>query len=434
MFTRFLLPLVCSLLLYSTAFLSLANAQDDLALDITITQESFAKETLRVLKKKYKDKDYTLDMDTFEINVSNKKDGSDAGHIYLGNLYNQAKYLDKSDRQDFLEDFLEDSSQAEFEQDPNRIKGNLLPRLRTPAEINNRQQYYGDKLETHTRAWGDLEIELVVESERAVASLTQSDLEKIEMDWDQAHKLAEKNLSDLPAQAWLEADGIFASSNYDDFDCARIVYNQDLPIGVKIEDVVAFFPSHSVCVLTDKPNPENLTDMIGYGQESAIDHRPLSYNLFVYRSGKWVVWRPEETHPGFKIVNRQTLIARSEDYSEQKYFLDRKFEENGTDIFVASLMALENDTGDVYSVSVILNDIEGWIPQADKYVFMQASGDSMEGKSEEIPLAEVEGLFKKAGITTVPNLVPVRYDLTGEARKRLDALTRRELTFSDIED
>jgi len=408
-------------------------AQDEVSDEVTISQAAFAAEVIDLLRSQYTDRAFEYDPEQDEIDVTIISDNSSGGHLYLGNIYNQLKFSSQAERILFVKEFY-DESYSEDKLSADEIKSNLLLRLRMPAEMSNRKIYLGADFESDTRISGGFEIEIVLDSSRAVASMNSEKFSESGLKWADAFDIARKNLAKLPKQEWIEEGNIYVSSVQDDYDCARLVVLGDLPKNVDIKDVVAFMPSHSVCIITDKPSAQNIMTIIGFGEEMTENQRHISQALYVYRNGNWVMWKPEPSHPAYEAVFVQHLMHTAFEYNEQKQVLDEHIKNGGgSDVFPASIMLFETDEGDIVSLAVIPEGVESLIPKTENYVFIQQRGSDA-WVTDKIPFDEVEQLFKKAGITPKSGLMPIRYDVTGAAREVLEKLASKNFNFEKVEE
>lgn len=134
--------------------------------------------------------------------------------------------------------------------------------------------------------------------------------------------------------------------------------------------------------------------------------RPVSPCLYTATDdGRVVPLSVEADHPAASAVARSRLHLLASEYATQKEALERRHEQTGDDVFVASMLAVETDDGVVRSISVWSRDVPTLLPHTDVVALL---GDA-EGREPPIEVAWAR-LEAEAGalLEPCPELWPPR--------------------------
>lgn len=291
-------------------------------------------------------------------------------NIYLGNLYPQAKQVGFFERRRWLRSVIGQISGDLF-LSADELMNSLKLRVRTPFEIELRKRIsaiHGTDLEYSLEQTGELYLELVSDRENTVSTVGSGSLQRAGITLQEASLNARAALTrSTGADQWtLVEPGIWASSYADDFDFARLVASPP-DVGMPFDSVpICYAPSHSVCLITDREDEEILRRISDLGDQDAEGQRHLSY-LFWTRTtdGSWCEYRPPENSAAAEIVATQQLAEKNSQYDEQKFALERLLEERGEDIFVASFMIYQDESGP-FTVCTYTLDIPSYLPRTDR--------------------------------------------------------------------
>ncbi len=365
----------------------------------------------------YNQKDDSLFPDGYTENEANYFS------VFLGNLRNKCLDMTKQDREQFLSDFLshafnpKDLSKEEFVEHANL-------RARTSEEISLKKVILGQQDGSYLPLLlhkGELALELVADSDTAVQSITLDTLKSLDISENEAVDIAWGNLSKYTPnteEIWEQIDQhIWAMKFSDDYDSARLVaFGSQLKLPIK-DKIIAFMPSHSVCLITDREDEDILAKMIEYGTEATSTHRPLSFDLWESTDDGWIIYSPEDS----KVAKQSRLNAQLIAYEEQHQHLTALFESKGQDIFVPKVMLVEKDDSSLVTLAVYIG-ADTLIPKVDKLVlyFKDDPGDN-----NYLDWSDFVSIIGEDQIVEFPELSPVRYDcLAPLSKKQKEQLTK----------
>lgn len=413
-------------------FVELASAQDE---EIVISKEAFAREMLAEIGSRYADGTYVYNAEHDEIRPDADTKNNDVAfeYVYLGNIYNAVKYMAETDRIAFVDEFLEASVNAIDEQEP-IDKQKLRLRLRTPTEISNRNIYLQNLSDDQkipkiiNQEFGPFLIEVVVDGVNHLRPLPEDDLEGLGLTATSAHKIALENTAKY-VQKWVKLESsLWVTDVEDDYDCVRLAVLGDVPSKTKLEDLIVFMPSHSVCLVTTSEKAAKIQSMIDTGYSLTEDHRSLSNRLYKFSNDAWVEWLPPKSHPAFSTADMQALQGELSDHQEQNDALQRYFQDIKREVIVPKFSAIQTKTGDLKSYAVFTPDLEIWLPKVDMVLVSLEEGNGKDSTSYSIDWADFERVLAAQNIKPAENIIPIRYVLT----KAESAALFKAIASSDI--
>ncbi len=382
-----------------------------------LSKNNFIREFESILQEKHKGAKITYTQTTDEFTVSQQGEENDITY-FLGNVYNAVKHRTKEERQEYYNDYLRmnDDSNADM-----NFSDMINIRIRTPEDLSILQQYAhlhtDDAKIENSRTLinhNGLTLELIEDSPSSIRNITKEQLEEHGLSLKEAFEQAKLNLQDtIGDNNWHKmADSIWISHNEDDFDFARLVtFFPEIEMPFK-STPKAYAPSHAICLITDKSDPETLQKMVQIGDELSVEHRTLSKRLWHFNDGKWTEFLPSTSHPAYAFAKRQSIIEEINNYDEQKTVIERILEQKEQDIFVASLNAYSDDDGNLFTSAVVTIDVQTYLPKADMISLVELKG---EDEDADINSMNWEAFVKAMGaenLKTLPDLSPIRYDLT----------------------
>ena len=139
-------------------------------------------------------------------------------------------------------------------------------------------------------------------------------------------------------------------------------------------------PNRNTLIVTGADDPEGLAAMARLTEEALKQPRPMTGYAFRLDNG-WVPFLPPVEHPAFVALHRLAVQTLAGDYEEQKGLLDALHKKNGLDVFVASVMVMEDrGTKDRSSVATWAEGADTFLPRMDKVAFIRP----VEGKGPNV--------------------------------------------------
>ncbi len=172
--------------------------------------------------------------------------------------------------------------------------------------------------------------------------------------------------------------------------------------------------------------PELIPDLLER-VEAAFNDAARSISPQVYTiddTGAVVPYPVHDGHPAAEAVRRADSILAFHTYHGQKEWLEERYQNEGEDIFVASLLGMDTDDGSFGTVATWTDGIRTLLPRADLVAFQPQDPDA---KPFMVTWGDATELVH---LTPAPDLDPPRYevsdwpDRTTVARLRIRAKHR----------
>ena len=385
--------------------------------------ENLAAEVIDVAQKHYPKDQFTYDKKMNEVfSVS-----GDSPKTYLGNIFNAVKDMSPEDRETYLEDFFKTGKLSSSDLTLETLKSFLLTRVRTSSELGLRDFILSSmSSEAKNREFfsvkiGELFFDLTVDYGSSLSTPPKSDLINAGGGDEAVLDIALQNLKKISQGVhWQKVSPhIWYSTYEDDYDAARLVClypEYDLPDGVN--NPIAYMPSHSDCLITDKDDPETLALLIQKGDEFAGNSRKLSKALWYNKNAGWHSLKLDETHPSHSIVQNQWTMETASFYEEQKEQLENALLKENKDIFVASvMMAKEEGNETIFSYSVLTFGVDTLLPKTDRIAFVDPDKPEKEQFLGMMPWHAFAEILGADNFTRYESLTPVRFHFPNGVKK-----------------
>jgi len=349
---------------------------------------------------------------------------ADGPQTFLGNLRNRTQDMSKADRVAFLQTFFGHLTE-QTELTPDILRKNLLIRNRTSEEFSQRQIIMNqgnktneDPFEPIIIAKGEMLFEPVLDLDNAVQPMNVQTMREHSFAFDEFIQIATQNLlkitpKDKDSHWELIADNIWISKIQDDYDSARLFLFPD-KISLPVQgDLIAYAPSHAVCLLTTSTDDATLKHMIELGNQSSETHRQLSLALWQQTDKGWARMTAEDRNSA---IGRAALIESVTAYNDQKNILDQHFEKMQEDVHVAKVIAVSKENAEgpplIKTLSVFIGQ-GSYLPKTDVVVL------SFDEKPKDDTMLEVEWnefveIIGKGNLGPHPDYKPARYIYSGE--------------------
>jgi hypothetical protein len=300
--------------------------------------------------------------------------------IFLDNGY--AKYCKADNRlrkillEQICSSFVE--SKSEMPGDFALARPHLMPIVRDSS--------YLSLVELHSRACGldtsnikcpfkvlvdGLSVLLAYDTDQSIQQVNQATLDRWGISFGEGLQVAIDNLRERtnPNLVTEEAPGVYLGRWDDSYESARILLT-DLIYRLSVDgEPVVFLPNRNQFWVTGSRNAAGLKTVLKMGGETHFEPHPLSPNLYLLSDSKLNSYIPEDIplrDEWFSLRRRRESV----DYTQQKDSLDKVFEKDNTNIFVASYKIFRLDDGTEYSACVWSKGVDSLLPKTEKIFFV----------------------------------------------------------------
>lgn len=353
-----------------------------------------------------------LPTDKFEYDVENHSVRSDQHNIFLGNIFEQVKDKNRSQRLAYLEEFLQ-SALGEQEISYDASSHLLMPRVKSYGEMHAWCELLSMKSVDefpHQRLTDNFVCMLSLDRANSIHSVTREDLEKMEMTVDEAFKHAMANLQRRSETAFDEINkGLYVADFQDGHNAARVLLTEQIQNLHVNGDPVVFLPTNDELVICGSEDTEYFEQLAGQCLKLVQETKPLSFDTMVLKDGQWHDFYPGKTFENAPIYNLH-LIEQSTQYADQKVRLEDELNAQGLDIFVASHTLFERTDAPFYfSVCTWTEDVHSLLPMAEQVHFVVPKG--MEDTEVLAILTWQETIENFGHLMTPMGKVPERFEV-----------------------
>jgi uncharacterized protein YtpQ (UPF0354 family) len=364
-------------------------------------KDRFARDLMELLKAANPEMSIEYDAEDFRLQMSiSSEDGGETGAQYsnLQNVYLEHCNTPKEQREEHLHRVARAclSYVKESPNEWNDAKCDVLPVLRfgftlERIDLDNRltseetsppipQELVGD----------DLSLYLVYDLPESMRSISQNELDQWGVSFYQAREEAFQNLpgQDL-AIAGSEGRLYFAGDNpYNPSWLLKPDFLDRLEVD---GEHVAIVSNSTSFFITGSNDEEGLGMIASIAEKSFLEEpRPLSLAPIVHRDGRWESWLPPREHPMFETFEQFEIRSRHDAYATQKELLDAIHEKEGTDLFVASYTATQDEKTDILTnYCVWINGIDSLIPKGRNVLFLDSPDEPGDADSDEDPQPKI---------------------------------------------
>lgn len=309
--------------------------------------------------------------------------------VHLGNVFAEYRAARPWQRNGILAGFMcqFQGLTETLEPSAEEARATLRPRIRERA-------YFGvlrlrDEIEGTQRSeppfrelgGGHLTLEVVLGRPDTIRSVSAEHLADWGLTFEDALAIGNENLLRLGTSRFQSPrPGLFVSAWRDVYDASRL-HLGEVVTGLPAKGrPVAMVPNRNTLIVTGADDPEGLAAMARLTEEALKQPRPMTGYAFRLDNG-WVPFLPPVEHPAFVALHRLAVQTLAGDYEEQKGLLDALHKKNGLDVFVASVMVMEDrGTKDRSSVATWAEGADTFLPRMDKVAFIRP----VEGKEPNV--------------------------------------------------
>lgn len=350
------------------------------------TEAKFAQLFSAELQKAGETRPIRFDPDEFQLVIT--EEGDQSGLINLRNFYSEFCNLSPADRKRYLPETIQAilAPREDLPEDFEEAKAHLRPKIWARAGIehtNLQARLQGrHKLELPQYEVGShLLASLVYDLPRSVRSISPEELENWGTSYYEAIEIATQNLIESRFSYAKVGDGLYVSSTGDSYDASRILLTEFIRSLEVQGDIIAMVPNRDMLLVAGADDDQALEAMITLAEQAVEGPRPLASTPLRLVGDDWVDWMPSRGHQLFDRFRILELKFLYQEYGQQKDLLDRLYQQQGIDRFVATFSAASDKEGDnLFSYSVWTAGIESLLPQTERVMFFAPS----EGDAEKI--------------------------------------------------
>lgn len=340
------------------------------------TEAKFAQLFISELQKAGETRNMRYDEAEFQLVIA--EEGDQSGVINLRNFYAEFCNLSPADRKKYLPDTIQAilAPREELPEDFEEIKPHLRPKIWARAGIehtNLQARLRGGKKGIDMPQYevgSHLLASIVYDLPRSVRSISLEELESWGTSYYEALEIATQNLTEAGFNYARVGDGLYVSATGDSYDASRVLLT-DFIRSLEVQgDVIAMVPNRDMLLVAGSDDDAALEGMVSLAEQAVQEPRPLASTALRLVGDDWVDWLPSRGHPLFDRFRVLELKYLFQEYAQQKEMLDKLYEAQGIDRFVASFSAASETDGDnVFSYSVWSQGVETLLPQTERVMF-----------------------------------------------------------------
>ena len=159
-------------------------------------------------------------------------------------------------------------------------------------------------------------------------------------------------------------DHLYVFVSGDAFDATRMLLLEAIRSFELNGPPVAIPLNRDSLMVTGADDVEGLEILATLAEKKKDEARPICPIPHKLVGDEWVAWLPPPDHPHhekFRLLEQGFLAG---EYAEQKSLLDKRHEQTGEDVFVATFSAAERDEK-LMSFCVWSKDVPTWLPKTE---------------------------------------------------------------------
>lgn len=336
----------------------------------TPSEDKFAQLMMKMMREVGDQRQAAYDKAEFRLTLSEV--GDESATINLRNLY--IEYCGKTarERAAFLRrSCLGFAKHFDVPEDFEDAKHDLLPSVRSKSmgeviRLDVEIQGKGSKwVDLATIPLSDyLEICLVYDLPTTIEFVTTEMLEKWGVSLIEAAEVARQNLEQTESMIGKVGDHLYVFVSGDAFDATRMLLLEPIR-SLDLNGLPVAIPlNRDSLMVTGADDAEGLEILATLAEKKKDEARPICPIPHKLVGDEWVAWLPPPDHPQherFRLIEQGFLAG---EYAEQKSLLDKRHEQTGEDVFVATFSAAERQEK-LISFCVWSKDVSTWLPKTE---------------------------------------------------------------------
>jgi uncharacterized protein YtpQ (UPF0354 family) len=295
--------------------------------------------------------------------------------MFLTNGYMEYCAAPLADRSRVIRHYVRNwfATAKEMPKDFEDVKPDLLPVVRSRAyfELNNLDVAEQKRPEWPHEVLGEhFGIGLVYDLPESMRSISQGSLDAWNVSFYEALEAAMENLLSLEAK-FIGPDsgkGAYLSATGDNYDASRLLTKDAIRRFRVKGDHIAMIPNRENLIVVGSEDVKGLAGMAKLAAKAMKEPRSISGIALRLNGDDWVPWLPDVSHPSYRQFQELRLQSFGQDYAQQKEMLDKLYEKNGEDVFVANFSAIKRPDGKVFSYATWTETTNSLLPKTDVLV------------------------------------------------------------------
>lgn len=378
------------------------------------TEAKFAQLFVSELQKAGELRPIKFDAEEFQLIIAD--DGDQSGIINLRNFYAEFCNLSPADRKKYLPETILAilSPREDLPEDFEEIKSHLRPKIWARAGIehtNLQARIRGGQKGIDMPQYevgSHLLASIVYDLPRSVRSISSDELEAWGTSYYEALEVATQNLTEAGFAYAKVGEGLYVSAVGDSYDASRILLTEFIRSLEVQGDIIAMVPNRDMLLVAGADDDQALEGMVTLAEQAVEGPRPLASTPLRLVGDDWVDWMPSRGHQLFDRFRILELKYLYQEYAQQKEMLDKLYQNQGIDRFVASFSAAsDNDGENLFSYSVWSEGVETLLPQAEKVMFFRPGEGEAKQIVASVPWHRVEKVL--GHLMSDVDLYPKRY-------------------------
>jgi uncharacterized protein YtpQ (UPF0354 family) len=336
------------------------------------------------LRAAHPDADLAYEEERFAFRLG----GDDGGEVRLQNLWTEFQQVPRRDRSALVERFVgitERMAGLELPTELAEARPNVLPRIRSRSYLNAARDGHPDlagarELSSLTLAPcpelpHDYVLELVYDFPDSVASIARKQLATWDVELEELAEIALGNLRVRRTNATvfeLLQEGLYVSGWQDSYDATRLLVS-DVIRQLDVRGAPVVFPfSRDHLLVGGSDDPEALLGAVEVMARNLERTRIESLvPLVLEDDGRYAVFEPaKESELDIALSALQAQVGIG-DHADQRGWLERVAEADGDDVFIANVMAFEDDRGRTLTASTWTEGVDTLLPETDLIAFVR---------------------------------------------------------------
>lgn len=270
---------------------------------------------------------------------------------------------------------------------------------------------------------------LAYDSPHSIQTLSQSALTDWGVSFDVALAAALDNLRDISVANFVQiAPGVQMAAWDDSYEASRILL-ADLFFRLNVGgDPVVMMPTRNRLLVASSNNSAAQLAMLALARGYASDEgRVISALMYHFEQGKAVAYVPPDAEVLAQLEQLKKIYL-ADDYASQKQLLDKAYEREQVDIFVATCQLVQKtDTGRLISYGVWTEGVDTLLPEVDLVALVRPDddGESSAGAPKLVAWDDLRASI--AELARSEEGYPARYRLRSfPSPQQVEALAARE--------
>lgn len=334
-------------------------------------KKQFAQQAIDSLRKAGEQRPIDYDSEDFLLKCGDAT-------LFLGNAFAEYEKADEEGQAGVLHRFVQSwiSAQNEMPEEFGDAKHDVLPALRSLAYLEASQMSAmgmpkDSQVVIPREVIADrLGLALVYDLPHSLRTISQDDLDDWGVTFYEAMEIAKQNLAEIEVPAYAQiGEGTYMIETCDSYDASRMILLDRMKLEVK-GNRVAMVPVRDCLIVTGDEDTEGLQALLQLGRAKLEDGaRPISLEPFVFKDGDWYPLELNSDHPAYEQLVTAQLGWRKFEYDEQAAALNRVYEAQCVDLFVANFTPVQSEASGFSSYCVWSQDVASLLPKTDKIAF-----------------------------------------------------------------